>query len=136
MHLANTFNFGSGELITEKISLQAAMRRNQAEFVWSAAQDHDVCSQWGTQAYSGEMLATAAIEEVTTAFINGSQWQIGAGLYRRDLCIKVGLFRALSALRVGISRQNVGNLPSNAFIAGDYAIWHSKTTNNCGSMAR
>lgn len=115
----------AGDIIhPEKISHQvAAMRRTQVDFVWSAKQEDSVATRWGVQAYSGEDLVSAAPEDAIIAFVNGSQWQIGSGLYRRDLCIKVGPFRSVHAFSDWEYHvRMLATRPALHFLPGDYAV--------------
>lgn len=115
----------AGDIIhPEKINHQvAAMRRTQADFVWSAKPTEHVSSDWGVQAYSGEELMAATVDEAIVAFINGSQWKVGSGLYRRELCVRTGPFRSIPAFADWEYHvRMLAAKPTMHFLPGDYAV--------------
>ena len=119
----------AGDIIhPEKIYHQvAAMRRTQADFVWSTKESSNVAWGWGVQAYTGQELAAASKDEAIIAFINGSQWQLGAGLYRRELCIKVGPFRSVSSFSDWeYHLRMLATQPSLHYLPGDYSTLSSQ----------
>lgn len=119
----------AGEIIhPEKIYHQvAAMRRTQADFVWSTKESSNVAWGWGVQAYTGQELAAAPKDEAIIAFINGSQWKVGAGLYRRELCIKVGPFRSVSSFSDWeYHLRMLATQPLLHYLPGDYSALSSQ----------